>query len=125
MTEPTKPTEPQDYDNSHEAETVPTELTAESPPASASPAPAPPVIVAPVAASARSRIPRWLVGIVVVLWFCGFCGFGHVVRVILEPTRIVWTSYLPPQSFALPLRGTSSKSRAHRCSEFRRGCGEP
>ena len=66
MTEPTKPTEPiepQDHDNSHEAETVPTELTAESPPASASasPAPAPPVIVAPVAASARSGILRWLV----------------------------------------------------------------
>ena len=54
-------TKPQDRENSHEAETEPTELTAESPPASASPAPAPPVIVAPVAASARRRIPRWLV----------------------------------------------------------------
>ena len=60
-TEPTKPTKPQDHDNSHPAETAPTELTAESPPAPASPAPAPPVIVAPVAAPARSGILRWLV----------------------------------------------------------------
>ena len=66
MTEPTEHTEPTDHDNSHEAETVPTELTAESPPASASPAsaspaPAPPVIVAPAAAPVRSGILRWLV----------------------------------------------------------------
>ena len=54
-------TEPQDHENSHEAETEPTELAAESPPAPVSPAPASPVVVAPAAAPARSGITRWLV----------------------------------------------------------------
>ena len=62
----TENTEPQDRKNSDEAETVPTELTAESPSAPAPsapapPAPAPPVVVAPAAAPARSGITRWLV----------------------------------------------------------------
>ena len=57
----TENTEPQDRRNFNEAETMPTELTAESPPAPVSPAPAPPVVVAPAAALARSGITRWLV----------------------------------------------------------------
>ncbi len=57
----TENTEPQDRKNSDEAETVPTELTAESPPAPAPPAPGPPAVVAPAAAPARSGITRWLV----------------------------------------------------------------
>ena len=54
-------TEPQDSENFHEAETVPTELTAESPPTPVSPAPTAPGVVAPTAAPARSGIMRWLV----------------------------------------------------------------
>ena len=62
----TEPTEAPDHDNSQEAETVPTELTAESAPAPVSPnpvspTPATPVIVAPSATPARGRIMRWLV----------------------------------------------------------------
>lgn len=56
----TEQTEPQDRENSNAAETVPTELTAESPPAPESPAP-PPAIVAPAVAPARTGVMRWLI----------------------------------------------------------------
>ena len=58
----TDDTKPQDPKNSHDAETEPTELTAESPPAPVSQASAPsPAVVTPAVTPARTTVVRWLV----------------------------------------------------------------
>lgn len=62
-----------------------------------------------------------LFDIFVVLWIC---VVGHVIRVILEPTRIVWTSFLPPQSFPVPLCITPAELPLLRATAGKTACAE-